>query len=133
MVIPNGSLIFMQVLNYSQLAPWEVSWSIKEHFQCFYAWLSEPDNSVFYFDFHNEKINTSYLLSRIPWWHSDLYHEPAKARSKRQTGSIPGLARPLKEGMATQSSILTWRIPMDREAWWTIVHSIAKSQTRLSD
>ena len=68
-MIPNGSLIFMQVLNYSQLAPWEVSWSIKEHFQCFYAWLSEPDNSVFYFDFHNEKINTSYLLSRIPWWH----------------------------------------------------------------
>ena len=64
---------------------------------------------------------------------SDLYHEPAKARSKRQTGSIPGLARPLKEGMVTQSSILTWRIPMDREAWWTTVHSIAKSQTRLSD
>ena len=24
---------------------------------------------------------------------------------------------PLEEGMATQSSILTWRIPMDRGAW----------------
>ena len=24
---------------------------------------------------------------------------------------------PLEEGMATHSSILAWRIPMDREAW----------------
>ena len=24
----------------------------------------------------------------------------------------------LEEGMATQSSILVWRIPMDRGAWW---------------
>ena len=28
----------------------------------------------------------------------------------------------LEEGMATHSSILAWRIPMDRGAWWTIVH-----------
>ena len=24
----------------------------------------------------------------------------------------------LEEGMATHSSILAWRIPMDRGAWW---------------
>ena len=35
--------------------------------------------------------------------------------------------------MATLSSILAWRIPMDREAWRAIVHRVAKSQTRLSD
>ena len=35
--------------------------------------------------------------------------------------------------MATQSSILAWRIPMDREAWWVAVHGVAKSQTQLSD
>ena len=40
---------------------------------------------------------------------------------------------PLEEGMATHSSILAWRIPMDREAWQTIVHGVAKSQTQLSD
>ena len=33
--------------------------------------------------------------------------------------------------MATHSSILAWRIPMDRGAWWTIVHEIIKSQTLL--
>ena len=27
----------------------------------------------------------------------------------------------LEEGMATHSSILAWRIPMDRGAWWATV------------
>ena len=29
-------------------------------------------------------------------------------------GSIPGWEDPLEEGMATHSSILAWRIPVDR-------------------
>ena len=33
--------------------------------------------------------------------------------------------------MATHSSILAWRIPMDRGAWRATVHGVAKSQTRL--
>ena len=36
---------------------------------------------------------------------------------------------PLEEGMATHSSILTWRIPMDRGAWQATAYRIAKSQT----
>jgi len=36
---------------------------------------------------------------------------------------------PLEEGMATCSSCLAWRIPMDRGAWWAIVHRVAKSRT----
>ena len=39
----------------------------------------------------------------------------------------------LEEDMATHSSILAWRIPMDRGAWWATVHEVAKSQTRLSN
>ena len=39
----------------------------------------------------------------------------------------------LEEGMATHSSILAWRISMDRGAWWAAVHGVEKSQTRLSD
>ena len=39
----------------------------------------------------------------------------------------------LEEGMSTHSSILAWGIPMDRGAWWAVVHGVAKSQTRLSD
>ena len=44
-----------------------------------------------------------------------------------------GWGDPLEEGMATLSSILAWRIPIDRGAWWATVHGVAKSQTRLSD
>ena len=35
----------------------------------------------------------------------------------------------LKEGMATQSNILTWRIPMERGAWKATVHGVPKNQT----
>ena len=37
----------------------------------------------------------------------------------------------LEKGMATHSSILAWRIPMDREAWRATVHGAAESQIRL--
>ena len=37
-----------------------------------------------------------------------------------------------EDGMATYSSILAWRIPMDRGAWWATVQGVTKSQTQLS-
>ena len=40
---------------------------------------------------------------------------------------------PLEGGMATHSSILAWTIPMDRGAWWAIVHGVINSQTQLSN
>ena len=40
---------------------------------------------------------------------------------------------PLKEGMSTHSSILDWRVPMDRGAWRAIVHGVTNSRTQLSD
>ena len=36
---------------------------------------------------------------------------------------------PLEEGMATHSSILASRIPMDSGAWWATVHGVTKSFT----
>ena len=38
-----------------------------------------------------------------------------------------GWENPLEEGMATHSSILTWRIPMDRGAWWVTVPGVGES------
>ena len=35
--------------------------------------------------------------------------------------------------MATHSSTLAWKNPMDGGAWWATVHGVAKSQTQLSD
>ena len=40
-----------------------------------------------------------------------------------------GREDPLEEGMATHSSVLVWRIPKDRGAWWATVHGIAKLDT----
>ena len=51
---------------------------------------------------------------------------PANARD---LALIPGSGRSLEEGMATPSSILAWRIPMDRGDWWAIVHGVSKSGT----
>ena len=44
-----------------------------------------------------------------------------------------GWKDPLQEGMATHSSILAWRIPMDRGAWQATVPGVAKSWSRLSN
>ena len=42
-------------------------------------------------------------------------NSPVNAGDIRDVGSIPGGEDPLEEGMATHSSILTWRIPWTEE------------------
>ena len=55
-------------------------------------------------------------------------NEPTpSAGDVQDVGSIPGSEDPLEEGMATHSSILAWRIPMDRGAWRATVHGVLKS------
>ena len=41
-----------------------------------------------------------------------------------------GWEDPMKKEMTTHSSILAWKTPMDREAWWAVIHRVAKSQAR---
>ena len=52
------------------------------------------------------------------------------ARQETQVRSL-GQKDPLEKGMATPSSILAWRIPVDRGAWRVRVHRVTRSQTRL--
>ena len=40
-----------------------------------------------------------------------------------------GWEDPLEEGMATHSSILAWRIPMNKGAWKATVQGVTKSWT----
>ena len=49
---------------------------------------------------------------------------------RRHMGSISGLGRS-PGSMATHSSILAWRIPIDRGAWRATVHGVTQSRTRL--
>ena len=64
-----------------------------------------------------------------------LVAQTIKNLSAMQQTWVPSLGweDPLEEGMATHSSILAWRIPRDRGAWWATVHRIAESQTQLSN
>ena len=55
------------------------------------------------------------------------------AVQKMQEIQVQSLGRedPLEEEMAAHSSILPWRIPIDRGAWQATVHGVTKGQTRL--
>ena len=44
-------------------------------------------------------------------------------------GLILGWEDSLEKGIATHSSILAWRIPIDRGAWQAPAHGVTKSQT----
>ena len=56
----------------------------------------------------------------------------ASAYNVGDLGSIPG-SGPLETEMATHSSTLARKNPMDGGVWQAAVHGVAKSQTRLSD
>ena len=58
---------------------------------------------------------------------SAVDNSPAMQESQEMQVRLLGLEEPLEEGMATLSSILAWRIPMDRGAWWATVHGVTKS------
>ena len=56
-------------------------------------------------------------------------HLPTMRKTRVQS---LGREDPLEKEMATHSSILAWRVPMDKGAWWATVHGATESQTQLS-
>ena len=52
---------------------------------------------------------------------------PTNAGDIKEVDLITGSEDPLEEGMATHSSILAWRIPMDRVAWGAIIHRVTQN------
>ena len=71
--------------------------------------------------------NTLYVLFRLAFPGNSVVKYPP-AKQDTQVHSL-GREDPLEEDVATHSSILTWRIPTDRGAWWATVHRVTKSQT----
>ena len=79
------------------------------------------------------------LVRKFPW-RRDRLHTPiflsfpdGKDRKHMIWVWYLDLEDLLEEDTATHSSILAWRIPVDRGAWQATVHGLAKSQTLLSD
>ena len=56
---------------------------------------------------------------------------PANAGDIRDTGSIPGSGRFPAGGHGNPLQYSCLEKPMDRGAWWAIVHRVAKTQTQL--
>ena len=54
---------------------------------------------------------------------------PAKAGDIRDTGSIPGSGRSSGEGNGNPLQYSCLENSMDRRAWWSTVHGVAKNQT----
>ena len=47
-----------------------------------------------------------------------------------EAGSIPGPGRCLGEENSSPAEYSCWENPMDRGAWWAIVHGVAKESDR---
>ena len=58
---------------------------------------------------------------------------PANSGDIEYLGSFLGLGRSLGGGNGNPFQYSCLENPMDRGAWWTTVHGIAKGQTQLSD
>ena len=56
----------------------------------------------------------------LPWWFSGK-----KLACQCRVSSL-GWEDPLEKEIATHSSVLAWQIPMDRGAWWAIVHGVPR-------
>ena len=54
---------------------------------------------------------------------------PASAGDVREVGLTPGLGRSPEGGHGNALQCSCLENPMDREAWWAIVHRVAMSQT----
>ena len=95
---------------------------------CFFTW---KNNRLTYFRIYSEILKQILVLLCAILGFSGGSDGKESACSAGDLGSIPGWEEPLEKDMATHSSILAWRIPMDRRALWATIHGIIKSQTRL--
>ena len=57
---------------------------------------------------------------------------PANAGDIRDAGSVPRLGRSPGEGHGNPLQYSCLENPMDRGAWWAMVHRVVKSQTQLN-
>ena len=57
---------------------------------------------------------------------TEAKHIPANVGDARDTGSIPGLGRSPGGGNGNPLQYSCLEDPMDRGAWWAIVHGVTK-------
>ena len=88
------------------------------------AWLQEV-----LWRCHAISLLLDFALPMPPWWL--MVRNPSA--NAGDMGSILGLGRSPGGGHGNPLQYSCLENPMDRGDWWTPVHSVAKSQTQLSD
>ena len=70
----------------------------------------------------------------VVWVHTSVVTQTARCPPAVREPRVPSLGRedPLEKEMATHSSFLAWKNPMDGGAWEAPVRGVTKSRTRLS-
>ena len=74
--------------------------------------------------------NSQHVYREVGRTRTSLAAQIVKNLPAMQETSVRSLGGedPLKEGMATLSSILAWRIPTDKGAWQAVVHGVVNSR-----
>ena len=70
----------------------------------------------------------AYTQKGLPQWLSGEV-STGNAGDAGDSGSIPGLGRSPREGNGTRLQYSCLENPMDRGAWWVMVHGVAQSET----
>ena len=73
-----------------------------------------------------ERLNLSELIYKmLPWWCSGK----ESAINTGEVDSVPGLGRSPEGGNGNSLQYSCLGNPMNRGAWWAIIHGVAKSHT----
>ena len=120
---------FIHCLQGSAVTLWS---SVFSETQSWEGWKSMERNSWKMIGFVKSKDLIFHMLSS---WASQVVlvikNLPTNARDARDKGLIPGLGRSPGGGPGKPLQYFCLENPMDRGAWGTTVHGVAKSQTRL--
>ena len=104
--------------------PWQLSW-LGIHLQCRRPWF---DSWVRKISWRRDRITTPVFLV-FPGGSDGR----ESVRNEGDLGLIPVLGRSPRGGHGNPLQYSCLENPMDRGAWWAIIHGVTKSQTWLSN
>ena len=78
-------------------------------------------------------LNSDYWYFQQGRWSRNVVVKnlPINAGDERDSGSVPGSGRSPEEGNGYPLQYSCLGNPMDRGAWWAIVHGVTQSRTQL--
>ena len=86
---------------------------------------------IYTMEYYSTIKNNTFESVLMRWMKLDpIIQSKVSQKEKHQYNILTHIS---EKALATHSSTLAWKNPMDGGAWYTAVHRVAKSRTRLSD